>query len=144
MTHSQLGSRLSKVLVKPALTYFALAFGAGFALGAVRVTWLVPRFGARAAELAEAPIMLLVVFFAARWVVRRFEVPPAATPRLGMGLIALSLLLTLEFTLVLWLQGITILESIANRDPVSGSVYAASLFLFALMPMLVRPRSSKC
>ena len=43
-----------------------------------------------------------------------------------------------EFTMVLWLQGITLRESIASRDPVSGSVYAASLVAFARMPMLVR------
>lgn len=127
-----------KRLAATALAYFALAFCAGFALGTVRVLWLVPRFGVRASELAEAPLMLLVVFFAARWVVKQFEVPLAATARLGIGLIALGLLLTFEFSLVLWLQGITLRESIANRDPVSGSVYAVSLVFFALMPMLVR------
>lgn len=43
--------------------------------------------------------------------------------------------------MVLWLQGITIRESIADRDPVSAAVYAVSLILFALMPLFVsRPR----
>lgn len=64
----------------------------------------------------------------------RFAVPSSATVRLGIGLIALVCLLAVEFTVVLWLQGITLRESIANRDPVSGAVYAASLILFALMP----------
>jgi hypothetical protein len=128
-------------LTAPALTYFALVFGAGFVLGTVRVFWFAPQLGARAAELAEAPFMLVVIFFAARWIAKRFAVPSSATVRLGVGLIALVCLLAVEFTVVLWLQGITIRESIANRDPVSGAVYAASLILFALMPLFVsRPR----
>lgn len=80
-------------LVAPALTYFALAFGAGFILGTLRVLWLVPRFGPRVAELAETPVMLAVIFFAARWVVKRFTVPSSAAVRLGVGLIALVCLL---------------------------------------------------
>lgn len=128
-------------LAAPALTYFALVFGAGFVLGTVRVLWAARQLGARAAELAEAPIMLVVIFFAARWIAERFAVSSSATVRLGVGLIALACLLAVEFTVVLWLQGITLRESIANRDPVSGAVYAAGLILFALMPLLVsRPR----
>ena len=122
----------------PVLAYFALVFGAGFALGTMRVLWLVPRLGERASELAEAPVMLLVVFLSARWIVRRFDIPLAASARLAIGFGALALLLVFEFTLVLWLQGISVRESIARRDPVSGSVYVASLVVFALMPVLVR------
>jgi hypothetical protein len=40
-------------ILKAGLLYFALVFGAGFVLGAVRVLWIVSRFGARAAELME-------------------------------------------------------------------------------------------
>ena len=68
-------SRSMRVL-KSAATYFALVFGAGFVFGAVRVTWLVPRLGERAAELAEMPLMFVVIVFAARFVVRRFALPP--------------------------------------------------------------------
>jgi hypothetical protein len=128
-------------LATPALTYFALVFCAGFVLGTVRVFWFAPQLGTRAAELGEAPVMFVVIFFAARWIAKRFAIPASATVRLSVGLIALACLLAVEFTVVLWLQGITIRESIANRDAVSGAVYAAGLILFALMPLLVsRPR----
>lgn len=127
----------ARQIAAPALTYFALVFAAGFLLGILRVFWLAPVLGARAAELAETSVMLIVIFFAARWIAKRFAAPSSATVRLGIGLIALVCLLAVEFTVVLWLQGITIRESIANRDPVSGAVYAASLILFALMPLLV-------
>jgi hypothetical protein len=131
----------ARQLAAPAVTYFAVVFGVGFVLGTVRVFWLAPQLGTRAAELAEAPVMLVAIFFAARWITKRFAIPSSATARLSVGLIALVCLLAFEFTVVLWLQGLTIRESIANRDPVSGAVYAASLILFALMPLFVsRPR----
>ena len=58
-------------ILKAAVLYFALVFGAGFVLGTIRTLWVVPRAGIRAAELIESPIMLLVTVFAATWVVRR-------------------------------------------------------------------------
>jgi hypothetical protein len=126
-----------KHLVAPALAYFAIVFGTGFLLGTVRVLWLVPQLGSRVAELSEMPIMLIVTYFAARWVIKHFAVPPAAASRLIVGISALICLLIVEFTVVLWLQGMTIAEYFTNRDPVSGAFYAASLILFALMPLLV-------
>ena len=125
-------------IFRPALTYFAIVFAVGFVLGIVRVGWLVPRLGARAAELIEMPLMLLTCYYAARWVVRRFQVPPLPAARLAVGFIALACLLAVEFTVVIWMQGISVREAIAGRDPVSGMVYALSLMLFALMPLLIR------
>jgi hypothetical protein len=84
-----------------------------------------------------------VIYFAARWIVRRFATPPSPAVRLGVGWIALGLLLLTEFTMVLWLQGLSVAQSIANRDPVSGTAYALSLLLFALMPLLVARKPGK-
>ena len=123
--------------LKAGALYFAVVFGAGFALGTVRVLWLVPRVGERTAELAETPLMLAVSLYAARWIVRRFVLPPVASTRLGVGLVALVLLLVMEFGFVLTLRGLTIRKYLSSLDPVSGTVYAISLALFALMPLLV-------
>jgi hypothetical protein len=124
-------------VLKASLLYFALVFGAGFVLGPIRILWLVPRVGTRTAELMEMPIMLAVTFLAARWTVRRLDVPPTTSSRLGMGCLALGLMLMAEFTLVLTLRGLTIREYFASRDPVSGTAYYLSLLLFAVMPLLV-------
>jgi hypothetical protein len=126
--------------MKAGAVYFALVFGAGFALGALRVLFVVPHLGARTAELIEAPLMLAVTYFAARSTVRRLAVPSAWAPRLYMGCIALTLLLALEFTLALGLRGLSLREYFASLDPVSGTVYYALLAVFALMPAFVERR----
>jgi len=127
-------------ILKAGLLYFVLVFGAGFVLGPIRILWVVPRFGTRIGELMEAPIMFVITIAAARWVVRRLAVPSIPSRRLGMGGVALSLLLIGEFTLVLWLRGLSAREYLAGRDPVSGTVYYLILGVFAIMPLLVARR----
>jgi hypothetical protein len=117
--------------------YFTLVFGAGFALGTMRVLWLVPRLGERAAELLELPLMLAISFVSARWVVRRLRVPHGLADRLKMGGVALALLLLAEFTLVLGIQGLSFSEYLASRDPVSGTAYYIALLLFGMVPLVV-------
>ncbi len=124
-------------LLKPALIYFAIVFGAGFVLGPIRILWLVPWVGARTAELAETPVMILVMVAGARWVMSCFAVPQEAATRLAIGAIALALALLTEFTVVLRLRGLSMTEYFATRDPLSGTVYYLSLGLFALLPVLL-------
>ena len=120
--------------------YFALVFGTGFVLGTIRTLWIVPRVGTRVAELMEAPFMLLVTIAAARWIAVRLAVPARWSARLGMGAIALGLLLVAEFALLSPVRGVSVKEYLATRDPVSGTVYYVMLGLFALMPLLVAGR----
>jgi hypothetical protein len=131
------GKSLKMKILKGGLLYFALVFGAGFALGMIRVLWLVPRVGTRSAEVMEAPVMFVAVIVAARWVVRRVSLPPTMAMRLGVGFIALGFLLATEFTVVLGIRGITINEYFIGRDPVAEGVYVAMLGVFAIMPLLV-------
>jgi hypothetical protein len=130
-------------ILKAGMLYFVFVFGAGFLLGPIRILWVIPRLGARMAELLEMPIMLAIAIVAARWIVRRLAVPPTASSRLSMGGIALSLLLIAEFTLVLWLRGLSIREYLAGRDAVAGTVYYVMLGAFAIMPLLVARRSGR-
>jgi len=99
-------------ILKAGVLYFALVFGAGFVLGAIRILWIVPRLA----------------------------VSPKLSSRLGMGCVGLGLMLVAEFTLVLWLWGLSISEYFAARDPVSGTVYYVMLGVFCIMPLLVAPR----
>jgi hypothetical protein len=92
------------------------------------------------AELMEMPVMLVVMIASSRFIVRRLALPPTPFSRLGMGCVALSLLLVAELTLVLWLQGMSVSEYLASQDPVSGTVYYAMLAVFAAMPFLAGRR----
>ena len=119
------------------LVYFAFVFGAGFALGSIRVPFLVPRIGVRYAELLEMPFMFFAVLLSARYVVRRYRLPPVASVSFGVGFIALALLLAAEALLNFLVIGQSPTEYLASRDAVSGTAYVVMLGLFAVMPWLV-------
>lgn len=124
---------------KAGALYFALVFGAGFALGRIRTLWVVPRVGTRIAELMKMPIILVVTIVAARWTVLRLSVPMMWSARLE-GCMALVLMLIAEFGFVLWIRGLSIKEYFAMRDPVSGTAYYLLLIVFAIMPILLARR----
>ena len=121
-------------ILKAAVVYFALVFGAGFVLGPIRILFIVPRFGVRLAELMEFPVMLVVIVLTSRWLVRKFQLAAHAWL---VGFFALGLMIAFEFTLVLWLRGLTLSEYFRERDPVAGVVYYLMLLVFAAMPFFV-------
>jgi hypothetical protein len=121
-------------ILKPAISYFGIVFGAGFILVPIRILLVIPRVGVRTAELMEAPIMLMVIIAASRWIVRRFPKPSDLRSRLAMGFLSLALMLGAEFSLAEVLQGISVREYLASRDPVSGTVYYGLLVVFAILP----------
>ncbi len=122
---------------KPAVLYFVLVLGTGFLFGMIRVPFLAPRLGERYAELLEMPFMLVAIVLAARYVVRRFALPTSLSLRLKVGFSALALSVLTELLLAAVLQGRPLVQFIASRDPVSGSVYLVMLLLFALMPSIL-------
>ncbi len=134
-THSQSQSTpLVRRCVLAGFQYFAVVFSIGFLLGVIRGIWLEPRLGTRAAELLEAPLMLVAMVFAAKWVVRRNQLS-RSMELIATGAIAFMLVLSIEFTVVLWLRGITFAEYVQSRDPVAGGVYILLLAAFGLMPL---------
>jgi hypothetical protein len=128
------GLEHSMKLLTSSVVYFAIVFGAGFVFGMVRVMWLVPAVGVRIAVLTELPLMVAVVFVAARWVNRRFLAKRDQPARLIVGVTALVLLLLAELFVGVIILGLTPRDVFLNRDPVSGTAYYLSLCVFALMP----------
>ena len=119
-----------------ATAYFAIVFTVGFALGILRVLWLAPLVGERSAELLEMPLMLVAIFYSARFVTRRLPASHQVDLVISGGL-ALVFLLAVEFSVVLWLRGLSISQYLADRDPISGAVYFVMLIVFATMPWAV-------
>ena len=126
-----------KTILLCSFSYFALVFLAGFVLGFIRVLLLVPEIGERYAELLEMPLMLLAIYLSAKLIVIRFATLPRDSAYLVVGVLALLLLLVIEFTLVMELREISLAEYIASRDPISGTTYVVSLFIYMLMPFLI-------
>lgn len=118
---------------RAAAHYFAWVFGAGFALGMIRVPLLVPRLGVRAAELLELPVMLAMIAWAARRTTRS-DTPVTARRQLGLGGIAWAMLLAAEIGLGMALTGRDPLTVVLAHDPVSGACYYAATVWFALAP----------
>lgn len=121
--------------LKPGLVYFLLVFGTGFALAFIRVPLLVPTFGVRMAELMEAPAMLAVIVWASRRLVRRHP-QLSRVDRLVAGFFALLCLVGAELAVAYSNGARSPSQYIASRDPVSGSVYIASLVFFMLAPAM--------
>ena len=126
---------MSKV-IQAGLSYFAIVLSTGFVLGVARVPFLVPRIGERWAELAEMPIMAMVIYLAAGFLLRRFPEICSPSKSLIAGLLALALSVAAEVTLATILQDKTLAEFIGSRDKVSGSVYVVLLLVFAVMPRI--------
>lgn len=124
-------------LARVALVYFLQVFGMGFALALIRIPFLVPRFGVRAAELIEMPVMLVVIVCASRYLARR-TADLARSERLAAGMLALVLLAGAELAVAFTLGARSPSDYIAGRDPVSGGAYLLSLLFFAAAPALWR------
>ena len=123
-------------IVRASFLYFALVLGAGFLLGSVRVPFIVPHLGERWAELAEMPIMAVIIFVAAGYILRRYPEVQTRGRALMVGFMALALSVSAELALAVVLQSQSLAEFLASRDKVSGSVYLVMLVAFALMPRL--------
>jgi hypothetical protein len=123
-----------------ALVYFSLVLGTGFVLGIIRVPFIVPKIGERWAELAEMPIMAMAIFISSGYILNRFPEIQTSTRSLIAGFLALALSVCAELGLTVALQSQTLIEYIASRDKVSGSVYLFLLVFFALMPRLRLPK----
>lgn len=124
-------------ILRVAFIYFLLVFGAGFALAFIRIPFLVPAFGVRTAELLETPVMLGVIVLCSRRLACR-NADLGRSGRLVAGLAALALLVAAELALAYALGARSISEYIASRDPVSGSVYLASLLFYGIALALWR------
>jgi|SRR5215468_3608871 len=112
-----------------AALYFAIVFCVGFVLGPIRVLWLEPSLGKTAAVLCEAPLLLIAMILAARWVPARVGLRTDFSRLAMMGIGALGLQQIADFAVGVFLRGL--------------SPDAVSLVSFAVMPLLVNGNWAK-
>jgi hypothetical protein len=123
--------------LKAGVIYFLLVSAVGWILGPIRELWAVPHFGPTVGLLFEAVIMLIAMIVAARWVIRRFNVPQSLGATLPMGLIAIGLLLPAEIAGVVWVRGLSLREYLASFVTAPGLTSLLMFLVFGAMPTLV-------
>ncbi len=121
-------------VIESALVYFIVVFSVAFVFGIIRTMFVVPHIGERWSELIEMPFLFLVIIFAARWIVRRFDLFDNIQNGILVGLIASSILLIVEFTVVLGIRGVSLGEFFAQRDAIAGTAYCIMVLIFAAAP----------
>lgn len=122
--------------VLAALIYFACVFAAGMALGPPRVIWLEPWLGKTIAVLLEAPLLIIAMWFGARFATRAARMDGAWPAYLGVGLLALLVQQIADLAVGFGLRGMTLADQLAYLGSPPGVVYGVSLVVFALMPLI--------
>jgi hypothetical protein len=121
---------------KAGLAYAVIVFGAGFILGALRLLVVVPRLGATAAVLLEAPVMLALSWWVCRWCVARFRVAASWQARVLMGMVALLGLQLAELSLAATLFDQPPASYLRGLGQVPGVIGLAAQLAFASWPLM--------
>lgn len=124
-------------VLKAGTVYFLITIGAGFVLEVIRFQVLALHISERFAEMMEIPNVLLATMIGARWVIDRFILPPLPGIRLGVGLVALSLMIVIEWTVLQTLQSLAVAGYITPEDAVLSTLPIGALGVFTVMPFLV-------
>ncbi len=125
------------LLLRAGAFYFGLTFVAGCVLGPIRVLVLEPRIGLFPAALIEAPFMILAMVGVARWTQRQCGVATSADA-VGMGLVGLALLVTVEVLSTLLLRGVPLRIYLEFLMTPPGLVSLILFALFTVIPVAIR------
>ncbi len=129
-------------LLRAAGLYFAIVFGVGLLLGPPRVLWLEPWLGKTLAVLCEMPLLIGAMWFGARAAPNWAGLQAGWASLLGVGVLALVLQQIADLAVGFGLRSMTLAEQWAYFATPPGFIYAFSLVLFALMPLLRRQKES--
>ncbi|MGE3978869.1 MAG: hypothetical protein AB7F94_14975 [Nitrospira sp.] len=124
-------------VLKAGTIYFLVAVGTEFVLEVIRLQVVALHVGERLAEMLEIPNVLLATIIGARWVVDRFTLPPLPGIRLGVGLVALCLMLISEWTVIQTLQSLSVEGYVTSQDAAVGTIPVGALGVLTVMPFLV-------
>ena len=123
-------------VVRSGSIYFLVTLGSGFVFEIIRLQVVALHISNKLAGMLEIPNTLLATIIGARWAVDQFTLPPLPGIRLGVGLVALALWLLGEWAVVLPLHGLTLSESFASPEPITGIAPIGALAVLVVMPFL--------
>jgi ABC-type uncharacterized transport system permease subunit len=118
------------------VSYWAVVFTVGIALGTIRVLLAAPLLGETAAIVLELPIMLAASWLVCGWLLDRFSVPARWTARLAMGGLAFVLLMIAELALSLFALGRSTAEHLGTYRTLDGLTGLAAQVAFGALPLM--------
>ena len=121
--------------------YFAIVFTAAFALGGVRVVFVVPAVGALWATWLELPFTLAAAWIVCGWLVGNFGVG-SLRQAIAMGACAFALLMGADAVGSMLLFGRSLAAHIASYATAAGGSGLAGQIAFGLFPLVRRKRSA--
>jgi hypothetical protein len=120
--------------------YFAIVFTTAFALGAIRVTYVVPAVGGLWATVLELPFTLVASWIVCGWLVRSFAIRSLGQA-VGMAVTAFALLMPAEAAFSI-LFGRNLADFIESWATAAGGLGLAGQIAFGLLPIVRRLHNS--
>lgn len=122
--------------VMAGLVYGLAVFAVGFVLGTLRELILAPRFSRDAVVLIEGPVILVMAWIVAGWIVRGLRVPPRTPARLGMGGVAFALVMAGEAAVAVFSFDRSVSQHLMTYLSPRGMLELTPQIAFALFPLL--------
>lgn len=136
MTEASPSAPRSSRVPHAAVIYFVLVFAVGMLLGPARVLWLEPWLGKALAVLLEAPLLIGAMWFAARAAPAWTHVEGGWISFLSIGVTALAVQQVADLAVGFGFRGMTLADQLAYFATPAGMIYAVTLIVFALMPLM--------
>ena len=115
--------------------YFMATLTLGWIFGPVRDYWVRAGADPMLAILSQAVVTLLILVWAAGWVVETFDVPVRLSQRAAVGFGAIGLLIACDFLTGYLMFGMTPWELASHFLGPEGGVVGICLLIAALLPI---------
>lgn len=123
---------------KVGFLYFLITFVVAFAMGVVRVTFVIPLVGELTAVLIEVPLMIFISWKVSAWVMSRYFSDHAVKDYLVVGSTAFLFLMITEYFLAVFAFGRTAEDYFLSLKTGPGFIGFLGQVGFAAVPWVQR------
>jgi hypothetical protein len=117
--------------------YFLIVFAFAFALGVLRITFVVPAIGVVLATLVELPFTLAASWVTCAWLGRHWRISSMAEAGI-MGASAFVFLMSAESAGAILIFGRTLRDHVGSYGTVAGALGLAGQIAFGFVPVSQR------